>query len=75
MKMTMATISAVLFSVLPAFAAEGTRQDHSGLVVWVFLGFCALIVVAQLVPAVLMMVGFAKGIGKDREFAPQEAKK
>ena len=75
MKMSMATISAILFSALPAFAAEGARQDHSGLVVWIFLGFCALIVVAQLVPAIMMMIGFARGVGRDREFAPQEAKK
>jgi len=44
-----------------AFAAGG-RVDNSGLLVWAFLGFCALIVVAQLVPAVLVMLGIAKGI-------------
>jgi hypothetical protein len=34
------------------FAAPGAREDNSSLAVWVFLGFCALIVVAQLVPAI-----------------------
>ena len=45
-----------------AFAASGAREDSSGIFVWVFLGFCALIVVAQIVPAVLLMLGMAKGI-------------
>jgi hypothetical protein len=46
-----------------AFAASGAREDSSGIFVWVFLGFCALIVVAQVIPAVLLMFGMAKGIG------------
>ena len=45
-----------------AFAASGAREDSSGIFVWVFLGFCALIVVAQVVPAVLLMFGMAKGV-------------
>ncbi|UFS72773.1 hypothetical protein LPW11_04860 [Geomonas sp. RF6] len=56
----------LLGSSSSAFAAGG-REDHSGLLVWAFLGFCALIVVAQLVPAVLVMLGIAKGM------APQGA--
>lgn len=35
-----------------AWASAGGREDHSPLVVWAFLGFCALIVVAQLIPAI-----------------------
>jgi hypothetical protein len=45
-----------------AFAASGAREDSSGIFVWVFLGFCALIVVAQVIPAILLMFGMAKGI-------------
>jgi hypothetical protein len=45
-----------------AMAATGIRVDNSGIFVWVFLGFCALIVVAQVIPAVLMMTGMVKGI-------------
>jgi hypothetical protein len=37
-------------------------EDNSGIFVWVFLGFCALIVVAQVIPAVLLMTGMVKGI-------------
>ncbi|MFO7761235.1 MAG: hypothetical protein ACQES8_05095 [Thermodesulfobacteriota bacterium] len=53
MKAIMATIQGVLFSALPAFATEEAGQghngpyDHSGLLVWVFLGLCVLIILAQ----------------------------
>ena len=47
-----------------AWAAEAAREDNSDLFVWIFLAFCALIVVAQLIPAALMMMGFAKGAKK-----------
>lgn len=58
-----------------AFAAGG-RVDESGFFVWIFLGFCALIVVAQVIPAILLMFGLAKGIGQvvtDRHAKPGKA--
>ena len=58
---TIATIASL--SPVAAFAASG-RVDDSGMFVWMFLGFCALIVVAQVVPAVLLMCGLVKGIGQ-----------
>ena len=58
---TIATIASL--APVAAFAAGG-RVDDSGMFVWIFLGFCALIVVAQVVPAVLLMCGLAKGIGQ-----------
>jgi hypothetical protein len=51
-----------IIAPVTAFAASGAREDSSGIFVWVFLGFCALIVVAQVIPAVLLMFGMAKGI-------------
>ena len=61
----MRTLATIMGIIVPAtaFAASGAREDSSGIFVWVFLGFCALIVVAQVIPAVLLMVGMAKGIG------------
>ena len=47
-----------------AWAGEITREDNSGLFVWIFLAFCALIIVAQLIPAAMMMLGFARGAKK-----------
>jgi len=57
-------IATIMGSIAPAtaFAATGAREDGSGIFVWVFLGFCALIVVAQVIPALLLMFGMAKGI-------------
>jgi len=45
-----------------AFAATGASEASSGIFVWIFFGLCALIVVAQIIPAVLLMFGMAKGI-------------
>ena len=58
---TLATIMATL-APATAMAANGIGEDTSGIFVWVFLGFCALIIVAQIVPAVLLMTGMVKGV-------------
>jgi hypothetical protein len=51
-----------------AWAAGSAREDNSDLFVWIFLAFCALIIVAQLIPAAMMMLGLARGAKKG---APQ----
>lgn len=60
----MRALTTLMGIIVPAtaFAAAGAREDSSGIFVWVFLGFCALIVVAQVVPAIMLMFGMAKGI-------------
>lgn len=55
-----------LLAVSPAFAAEQT--GNSGLLSWLFLGFCGLVVVGQLIPACVMAFGIAKGV-----FSPADA--
>jgi hypothetical protein len=50
-KAGLSTAIALLTGPVPAAWAATGRQDSSPLVVWTFLGFCALIVVAQLLPA------------------------
>lgn len=61
MRANLIAASAMLLSFAsPAFAAG--REDHSGIVVWAFLGLCGLIVVAQLVPAILVLLGAVKGV-------------
>lgn len=57
-------MAAVLGSVSSAFAASGAREDNSGVLSWIFVGFCALIIVAQMVPALLTMIGMAKGVAE-----------
>jgi len=58
-------IAAFLGNVAPLWAADAAREDNSNWFVWIFLAFCALIVVAQLIPATMMMLGFAKGVKKE----------
>ena len=73
MRALITTTLATIATTVPAAAfASGGRVDESGIFIWVFLGFCAMIVVAQVVPAVLLMVGMAKGVASvvKEEMAP-----
>jgi len=60
-KIWMATMM-VLGSVLPAYAVDTTKTYQSGILVLVFLGICALIVVAQLLPSLIMLFSWIKGL-------------
>ncbi len=52
-----------LFLASPAFAAVNTAETYSsGILVLLFVGFCSLIIVAQIVPALLMLFGAVKAI-------------
>jgi hypothetical protein len=67
------TLMAMIATATPALAAAGTGSGHSGIFVWIFFGFCALIVVAQIVPALLLLAGMVKGVvskGEEKEKAP-----
>jgi hypothetical protein len=55
------TIMGIIVPATTSFAAGG-RVDGSGIFVWVFLGFCALIVVSQVIPAILLATGMIKGV-------------
>ena len=74
----MKTLATIIGTIAPAtaFAASTPRVDDSGLFVWIFLGFCALIVIAQVMPALLLLLGMAKGVGsmiKDKDKAAHKA--
>lgn len=71
---TLTTLAGTIAGFAPAAAIAATtgNVDNSGVFVWIFLGFCALIVVAQVIPALLLMFGLVKGVGKvvhDKETA------
>ncbi|MDX2496215.1 MAG: hypothetical protein QNK27_14740 [Desulfuromusa sp.] len=59
MKAILTTLTLSLFAV-PAFAVDTTQTYNSGILVLLFVGFCALLIVAQLVPAVLTLFGMTK---------------
>lgn len=70
------TAAIILSTAAPALAQTG-RKDNSGIFVYVFLGFCALIVVAQAVPAILLMIGMGRAAvkrAKKGEKTPVEVK-
>ena len=45
-----------------AFAAGTTASNEGGLLLSIFIGFFALILVFQLVPATIMLIGMVKGL-------------
>ena len=61
------TLILALASSLPAFAVDTSRTYSSGLLIGFFLAFCALLVVVQLMPSVMLLVGFIKGLSRRSE--------
>lgn len=57
-------ISMLTLMANPAFAVDTTQTYSSGILVGLFLAFCALVVVMQLVPTIMLLVGFVKGLSK-----------
>ena len=71
MRTLLAAAGIILLTVHQAWAVDTTQTYQSGIMVLLFLGVCALIIVAQMVPALLLMLGtlsaFAKKLrGKER---------
>ncbi|MEJ2201459.1 MAG: hypothetical protein P8X63_10680 [Desulfuromonadaceae bacterium] len=54
-----ASLTLLLTATSPALAGviDTTKVYHSGFLVLAFLGFCAMIVVAQLIPAIILLIG------------------
>ena len=69
MRTTINTIIATLATTTTAFAA-GAQSEEPGLLAWGFIGFCAVILVGQLVPAAMLVIGAVKGLAT----APKEVK-
>ncbi len=59
------TLTAWLASINCAHAASSARVYNSGILVLAFIGFVALVVVVQMIPAILTLVGMIKGAAKD----------
>jgi hypothetical protein len=54
-------ITMLLMSTTGAFAADTHKVYSSGILVLLFLGFCALVVVMQTIPAMMHLYGMIKG--------------
>ena len=59
-KTLLTTFALVFMAVSPALAVDTNQTYSSGILVLAFVGFCALLIVAQLVPAVLALFGMTK---------------
>lgn len=59
----MKALTTIMGVIAPAtaFAATGANEE-SGIIIWIFLGFFAVIVVGQLIPAIMLVTGMVKGL-------------
>jgi hypothetical protein len=64
------TIMATIATTTTAFAANGAANEEPGILAWGFIGFCAVILVGQLVPAAMLIIGAVKGLAT----TPKEVK-
>ncbi|MDD2367141.1 MAG: hypothetical protein PHN84_13345 [Desulfuromonadaceae bacterium] len=65
----MKTLTTLLGTIAPAtaFAAANAPGGNDGIFIWIFLGFFAVIVVGQLIPAVMLLTGLLRGALAGRE--------
>ena len=62
MRTAINTLLATLATTATAFAANGAQADEPGFLAWAFMGFCAVVLVGQAVPAVMLLIGMVKGL-------------
>lgn len=59
-KTLLMSLGLLLVAVSPALAVDTSKTYNSGILILLFVGFCALLIVAQLVPAVLALFGMTR---------------
>jgi len=62
MRTLMRALLVTLASVAPALAADGSEMKGSTLLLILFLGFAALIIVFQFIPGLVLFVTMLKGL-------------
>ncbi len=67
MKTMRILLSMVVGGASAAYAATGAPSEGAGLLTYCFVGFFAMIIVFQCVPAMILFAGMIKGL-----FSPQE---
>ena len=70
---TIITTLALVLATTPAFAAGTMKVYNSGILVLAFLGFCALVVVIQLIPAIITLCGMLKGLARKSDVQTAKA--
>jgi len=76
MRIPAALNTAIVFLMMTAnaYASSTSKVFVSKLGIVIFLGFCALVLVVQLIPAIMTLYGMVKGIGKEQEKSPSRVK-
>ena len=67
------SVLSTLLLATPAFAVDTAQTYRSGILVVGFLAFCALILVVQLLPALMMLFGWIKGAFRKTEHPAEKA--
>lgn len=67
MRILLSTLAVLVAAAPNAFAAEAVRVYSSSMLVLAFVGFLALIVVVQLIPAMVALFGALKALAKNRK--------
>ncbi len=62
MKAMKLIVPMVMSTTSAAYAATSTQSEDAGILTYLFIGFFALIIVFQLVPAMILFVGMVKGL-------------
>jgi hypothetical protein len=57
----------MICSTSTAYAANSAQSEGAGILTYFFIGFFALIIVSQLVPAMILFVGMIKGLFTSQE--------
>jgi hypothetical protein len=70
MRIIMTVLAAVAVWATPALASEDAETMVGSLLIALFLGFGALIVVLQLIPSLLLFVSMLKGLFDGTESQP-----
>lgn len=61
-------------SATSAFAADSALQDGGGPLIWLFIGFGALVIMVQAIPAGIMLFSMAKALfGSSESTTPASA--
>jgi hypothetical protein len=68
------TVAVFLMLAANAHASSTSKVFVSKLGIVIFLGFCALVLVVQLIPAMITLYGMLKGVSKEQEKSPSRAK-
>lgn len=63
-------LTALLGNSTTAYAASTNTIYTSGWLVLAFFGFCAIVIVAQLIPAIIMLAGMLKALVTGKEKVP-----